>query len=95
MLFGGTFVFVTFACLLCYKLGMAERQRGGYDIESRRELNAVADNLAVSERIVALKKSKAGHLGELTNIYRRLDEYLTDHKFSIDVRKDSHHLDNQ
>ena len=61
------FVFVTFACLLSYKLGMAERQRGGerdIDIESRRELNAVADNSAVSERIVALKKSKAGHLGD-------------------------------
>ena len=55
---------------------MAESQRGGkrdIDIESRRELNAVADSSAVSERIVALKKSKAGHLGELTNIYRRLD----------------------
>ena len=62
MLFGGTFVFVTFACFLCHKLGMAESQRGGerdIDIESRRELNAVADNSAVSERIVALKKSKA------------------------------------
>ena len=58
---------------------MAESQRGGerdIDIESRRELNAVADNSAVSERIVALKKSKAGHLGELKKIYRRLDEYL-------------------
>ena len=95
MLFGGTFVFVTFACL-CYKLGMAESQRGGerdIDIESRREL--VADNSAVSERIVALKKSKAGHLGELTKIYRRLDEYLSDHKFAIEVREDSHRLDNQ
>ena len=96
MLFGGTFVFVTFACLLCYKLGMAESQRGGErDIESRKELNAIADNSAVSERIVALKKSKAGHLGELTKIYRRLDEYLTDHKFAIEVREDSHRLDNQ
>ena len=65
MLFGGTFVFVTFACLLCYKLGMTESQRGedrDIDIESRRELNAVADKSAVSERIFALKKSKAGHL---------------------------------
>ena len=92
MLFGGTFGFVTFACLLCYKLGMAESQRGGehdIDIESRRELNAVADNSVVSERIVALTKSKAGHLRELTKIYRRLDEYLTDHKFAIEVREDS------
>ena len=67
ILFGGTFVFVTFACLLCYNLGMAESQRGGeldIYIESRGELNAVADNSAVSERIVALKKSKAGHLGD-------------------------------
>ena len=41
MLFGGTFVFVTFACLLCYKLGMAESQQRGerdIDIENRREL---------------------------------------------------------
>ena len=98
MLFGGTFIFVTFACLLCYKLGVAESQRRGecdIDIESRRELNAVADNSAVSERIVALKKSKAGHLGELTKIYRRLDEYLAYHKFAIAVREDSHRLDNQ
>ena len=74
---------------------MAESQRGrerDIDIESRRELNAVADNSAVSERIVALKKSKAGHLGELTKIYRRLDEYLTDHKFAIEVGEDSHRL---
>ena len=42
-----------------------------------------------------MKKSKAGHLGELTKIYRRLDEYLTDHKFAIEVREDSHRLDNQ
>ena len=92
------FVFVTFACLLSYKLRMAESQRGGerdIDIESRRELIAVANNSAVSERIVALKKSKAGHLGELKKIYRRLDEYLTDHKFAIEVREDSHRLDNQ
>ena len=98
MLFGGIFVFVTFACLLCYKLGVAESQRRGerdIDIESRRELNAVADNSAVSEIIVALKKSKAGHLGGLTKIYRRLDEYLTDHKFAIEVREDSDRLDNQ
>ena len=47
MLFGGTFVLVPFARLLCYKLGMPESQRGGerdIDIESRRELNTVADN---------------------------------------------------
>ena len=42
-----------------------------------------------------MKKSKAGHLGELTKIYRRLDEYLTDHKFAIEVREDSHRLNNQ
>ena len=28
MLFGGAFVFVTFACLSCYKREMAESQRG-------------------------------------------------------------------
>ena len=60
-------VFVLFAYLLCYKREMEKSQRGkrGIDIvENRGELNAAADNSAVSERIVALKKSKAGHLGE-------------------------------
>ena len=77
---------------------MAESQRGGerdIDFESRRELNAVANNSVVSERIIALKKSKAGNPGELTKIYRRLDEYLTDHKFAIEVCEALHRLDNQ
>ena len=46
---------------------MADSQRGEWRIDivkSGRELNAVADNLADSERIAALNKSKAGHLGE-------------------------------
>ena len=67
MLFGGTFVFVISACSLCYKREMADSQRGEWRIEivkSGRGLNAVADNLADSERIAALNKSKAGHLGE-------------------------------
>ena len=91
-------VFVTFACLSCYKREMAESQQGkrGIDIvKSRRELNRSCRNSAVSERIFALKKSKAGHLGELTKIYRRLDEYLIDQKFANEVREDSHRLGHQ
>ena len=42
-----------------------------------------------------MKKSTAGHLGELTKIYRTLDEYLTDHKFAIEVLEDSHRMYNQ
>ena len=55
-------------------------KRGINIIESRRELNTVDDNSVVSERIAASNKSKADHLGELTKIYCRLDEYLTDYK---------------
>ena len=67
MLFGGTFLFVISACSFCYKREMADSQRGEWRIDvvkSGRELNAVANNLADSERIAALNKSKAGHLGE-------------------------------
>ena len=54
------FVFVTSA-YLCYKREMAESQKAKSDIdvvESRRELNTVADNSVVSERVATLKKSK-------------------------------------
>ena len=90
MLFGGTFVFISFVYLLSYKREMAESQlakRGINIIESRRELNTVDDNSVVSERIAASNKSKAGHLGELTKIYCRLDEYLTDYKSSRSSRR--------
>ena len=55
------FVFVTSAYLLCYKREMAESQKAKSDIDvvdSRRELNTVADNSVVSERVATLKKSK-------------------------------------
>ena len=63
MLFEGTLIFVsvTSGACLCYKREMAESQRAKSDtdiVESRRELNTVADNSVVSERVATLKKSK-------------------------------------
>ena len=56
---------------------MAEGQHGIDDVEipERGALRSVFDDSVISERIVALKRSKAGHLGEITKIYRRLNEY--------------------
>lgn len=50
MLFGDSFVFISFVYLLFYKPEMAESQRpkrGINIVESRRELNTVADNSVV------------------------------------------------
>ena len=63
MLFEGTLIFVsvTSGAYLRYKREMAESQRAKSDtdiVESRRELNTVADNSVVSERVATLKKSK-------------------------------------
>ena len=57
---------------------MAECQHGIDDVEvaGKRALHSVIDDSVISERIVALKKSKDGHLSEITKIYRRLNEYL-------------------
>ena len=41
--------------------------------------------LFFSERIVASKLSKAGHLSEITKIFCKLDGYLRDYKFSVEV----------
>lgn len=71
MLLGSTFVFVSFVFLLFYKREMAESQRakrGINIVESRRELNTVADNPVVLKRIAPLNKSKAVHLGALTKM---------------------------
>ena len=50
---------------------------------------------AIAEKIVALKRSKAGHLGQLTKIYRHLDEYLNDYKFVNEVRVNKERLTTQ
>ncbi|KAK2561822.1 hypothetical protein P5673_015209 [Acropora cervicornis] len=76
---------------------MAEGQHGIDDVEipERGALRSVFDDSVISERIVALKRSKAGHLGEITKIYRRLNEYCNDYKFLPEVRNEAHRLDAQ
>ena len=76
---------------------MAEGQHGIDDVEipERGALRSVFDDSVISERIVALKRSKAGHLGEITKIYRRLNEYCKDYKFLPEVRNEAHRLDAQ
>ena len=53
------------------------------------------DDSRLSERIGALKKSKAGHLGEITKIYQRLDRCFQDYQFAGKVRRLKHHLNDQ
>lgn len=47
---------------------MAEGQRGIHDVKvaGKRALYSVIDDSVISERILALKRSKAGHLSEIT-----------------------------
>ena len=55
---------------------MAEGQHGidNVEVEGKRALRSVIDDFVISERIVALKRSKAGHLSEITKSCRRLNE---------------------
>ena len=46
------------------------------DVRERRE---------PQERIMDWKRSKAGHLGEMTKIFRRLDKVLKDYRFKSEV----------
>ena len=47
------------------------------------------------ERITVWKRSKAGHLGEMTKIYSRLDEVLKDYRFTSEVTELSRRLKDQ
>ena len=89
------FIVVVVANLIHYK--MAEGQHGIDDVEvpGKRALRSVIDDSVISERIVALKRRKAGHLSEITNIYRRLNEYFKDYKFLPEVRSEAQHLNAQ
>ena len=49
-----------------------------HKMAEKRALRSIFDNSVISERIVALKRSKAEHLSEITKIYRRLTEYCRD-----------------
>ena len=53
------------------------------------------DDSRSSERIAALKKSKAGHLGETTKIYQSLDRCFQDYQFAGEVRRLKHRLNDQ
>ena len=89
------FIVVVVANLIHYM--MAEGQHGIDDVEvlGKRALRSVIDDSVISERIVALKRRKAGYLSEITKIYRRLNEYLKDHKFLPEVRSEAQRLDAQ
>ena len=47
------------------------------------------------ERITVWKRSKAGHLGEMTKIFGRLDEVLKDYRFTSEVTELSRRLKDQ
>ena len=47
------------------------------------------------EMIIVLKRSKAGHLGEKTEICNRLDEVLKDYRFANEVKELSRRLNDQ
>ena len=49
----------------------------------------------IFERIVALKRSKAGYLSQISKINRRLNEYRKDYKFLPKVQNEAHRLDAQ
>ena len=76
---------------------MAEGQHGidDVDVAGKRVLHSVIDDSVISERILALRRSKAGHLSEITNIDRRLDEYFKDCNFLPEVGSETHRLDTQ
>ena len=71
---------------------MAESQHGidNVEVAGKRALRSIFDDSVISETIVALKRSKAGHLSEITKIYRRLNEYFKDYKYSPEVRSEAH-----
>ena len=56
------------------------------DVRERRE---------PQERITDWKRSKAGHLGEMTKIFSRLDEVLKDYRFKSEVMELSRRLKDQ
>ena len=80
------YVFIAIVAILIY-YKMAEGQHGIDDVEvaEKRALRSVIDDSVISERIVALKRSTAGHLSEITKIYHRLNEYCKDYKLLPEV----------
>jgi len=56
------------------------------DVRERRE---------PQESIMDWKRSKAGHLSEMTKIFRRLDEVLKDYRFKSEVMESIRRLKDQ
>ena len=59
------------------------------------ENDHVWEQRVLRERITVWKRSKAGHLGEMTKIFSHVDEVLKDYNFSREVTKLSHCLKDQ
>ena len=91
------FIVVVIVSLIQYKMAEGHRDEISDTVETVRKgaLNPFIDDSVISERIAALKRSKAGHLGEITKIYRKLDGYLEDYKLSVEVGSEAHRLDTQ
>ena len=91
------FIVVVIVSLIQYKMAEGQRDEISDTVETvrKRALNPFIDDSVISERIAALKRSKAGHLGEITKIYRKLDGYLEDYKLSVEVGSEAHRLDTQ
>ena len=84
---------VIVASLIHYR--MAECQHGIDDVEvpGKKALRSFIDDSVISERIVALKRRKAGQLSEIAKIYPRLNECCKDYKFLPEVRSEAQRLD--
>ena len=90
------YVFIVIdANLIHYKMAEGQHSIDDIAVGEKRALRSVIDDSVISERIVALKRRKAGHLSEITKIYRRLNEYCKDYKFLPEVRSEAQRLDAQ
>ena len=59
------------------------------------ESDDVREQGVPQERITVWKRSKAGHLGEMTKIFGRLDEVLKDYRFTSEVTELGRRLKDQ
>ena len=59
---------------------------------SLAESDDVQEQGVPQERITVWKRLKAGHLGEMTKIFSRLDEVLKDNRFTSEVMELSRRL---
>lgn len=62
------------------------------ELHSLVESDDVREQEVPQERIMVWKRSKAGHLGEVTKIFGRLDKVLKDYCFTSEVMELSSRL---